>query len=145
MATTQHLVNKDSSEALSALNQLWELSNEHPSYEALAQVLSDPKFSRFDVGSRTKAGRLRAHGGYADVYDGELQCLSNDRETETDLDTESLQNPLANTSNTAISSECTSKKVAIKRFRIFLDKDKDFAKVRRPYLGYSADFPRRDT
>jgi hypothetical protein len=56
----------------SAVTQLKALAKKHPSYASLAQIFSEPAFKQYDIKFRTSVGQLRAHGGYADVYEGLL-------------------------------------------------------------------------
>jgi hypothetical protein len=61
-----------------AVDQLKELSAKSTIHKDLASLLTEAAYAPLDVADKLKLGTLRARGGYADVYDGELMTSAVD-------------------------------------------------------------------
>ena len=112
-------------EQRSALEQVKALSDSHPSYASLAILFADSDYGQYDVACRTKRGNLRATGGYADVYDGKMLFA----QTDSALDSIRQEKDRKQALQDQRYGPFVLKKVALKRFRVFLDPNIDFAKV----------------
>jgi hypothetical protein len=113
----------------SAYAQLQALSDGNTSYGMLASLLSEEKFKKYDIASKVMVGKLRASGGFADVYEGKM-----------------LKNTIDNNTLGTSTSLCQYlqtnppifQKVAVKRFRIFVNQEGEFAKVGLSRLDHCA-------
>ena len=103
-----------------ALDRLEELAKSDPSYVLLASLLSEDNYKKYDVSSRITVGKLRASGGYADVYEGRLL---------TGTIGEEASSTQASTCRFSQANLPNSKKIAVKRFRVFVDQEGNFVKV----------------
>ena len=76
------------------------LQRDARSLNSLNGVLS--QLQHLDISSNLSIGKMKASGGFADVYEGSLR----------------------------VKGRKDKQRVAVKRFRVFADDDKDFVKVR---------------